>query len=106
MGETYQIVPILKPAESEAEYTFTSQRRSVAEVDGDGLITAIKAGTATVTVRTATREESEYVCDGARRPHRRQAAKRAAGDGVGEMRRIPLLHARQEGQKFGDRNVG
>ncbi|MGI6172318.1 MAG: Ig-like domain-containing protein [Christensenellales bacterium] len=54
VGETYQIAPILKPEGAEAQYTYTSRRKTVAEVSGGGLISAVKAGSTTVTVRTAT----------------------------------------------------
>ncbi len=51
-GETMQLVPSLTPAYSQTSYSYSSSRQSVAKVDGNGIITAVSPGSATITVKT------------------------------------------------------
>lgn len=51
VGETYALVATL-PANSASVLRYSSSRKSVATVSADGVITAKKTGTATVTVKT------------------------------------------------------
>ena len=50
-GETYAILPEITPG-SLASYTYKSSAPKVAKVSGSGVVTAKKAGTAEITVRT------------------------------------------------------
>ena len=53
VGQTLQLGATVAPDTAKTTLTWTSSRRSVATVDGGGLVTAVKAGSATITVRTA-----------------------------------------------------
>ena len=53
-GETYQLSTVILPDDAtERELTFVSSDEAVATVDESGLVTAVGAGKATVTVKTA-----------------------------------------------------
>lgn len=51
---TYQLSATVEPADFYPEFTYQSSDPSIAEVDGNGLITAHKQGTATITVSAGT----------------------------------------------------
>ncbi|MCL2124813.1 MAG: Ig-like domain-containing protein [Oscillospiraceae bacterium] len=54
VGDTYQITPIIEPYDATATIdsaTYTSGTTAVAIVSADGVVTARKAGTATITIR-------------------------------------------------------
>ncbi|MBQ3477741.1 MAG: Ig domain-containing protein, partial [Clostridia bacterium] len=50
-GKTYQLKAKL-PSKTASKLTWSSSKKSVAKVSADGLITAVKAGTAVITVKT------------------------------------------------------
>ena len=50
-GKTYQLKAKL-PSKTASRLTWSSSKKSVAKVSADGLITAVKAGTAVITVKT------------------------------------------------------
>jgi len=51
VGETYQLVPVLNPADAtEKGAKFTSRSSTIASVTPEGLITGIKAGSTTISV--------------------------------------------------------
>ena len=52
MGNTLQLTAALSPAGARNSYTFKSSSAKVATVDDSGLVTPVKAGTATVGVQT------------------------------------------------------
>ena len=52
IGETIQLNALLTPDNAEAELTWTSSNDEVATVTGEGLVTAVSAGTAVITVKT------------------------------------------------------
>ena len=52
-GETLQLEARLLPVTAETTLTWTSSNKKLAEVDENGLVTAVKAGTVTITVKTA-----------------------------------------------------
>lgn len=52
VGETLQLNAVLAPDAARSALTWKSSRKGVARVSADGLVTARKKGTATVTVRT------------------------------------------------------
>ncbi len=58
-GQTEQLTATLTPADSNSEITWKSSDESVASVDGNGLVTAKKAGKATI---TATAEGKSAAC--------------------------------------------
>ena len=52
VGETYQIAPVINPSNATIQtVAYTSNRPANASVSADGLVTALKAGTATITVK-------------------------------------------------------
>ena len=61
LGETLQLNPRLSPDTAKTTYTWKSSKRSVAIVDGSGLVTALKKGRAKITVRTANRKRAAIV---------------------------------------------
>ncbi|MBR1820238.1 MAG: Ig-like domain-containing protein [Clostridia bacterium] len=61
VGETLQLSTALAPATARTTYTWASGKRRVAEVDADGIVTALKKGTAKITVRTANRKKATIV---------------------------------------------
>ena len=61
VGETLQLNTALTPATSKTTYTWASSRKKVAVVDGNGLVTALKKGTAKITVKTANKKRAKIV---------------------------------------------
>ena len=54
IGETYKIVPKLKPSYAETNFTFSSSQPSVASVgETSGVVTALSSGTSVITVQTS-----------------------------------------------------
>ena len=53
-GQTYAIQPYTDAGEGVA-LTYTSSKKSVATVNADGVVTAVKTGTATITVKTSNK---------------------------------------------------
>jgi len=52
VGETYLIIPTANPPEASITTgTFSTNASAIASVSSDGLVTARRAGTATITVR-------------------------------------------------------
>ena len=63
IGETQQLTPTVEP--SNASYkavSFTSSDDAIATVDNDGLVTAVKAGTADITVESLMDGSKTAVC--------------------------------------------
>ena len=58
VGETFQLSPVLSPATSRTTYTWTTSRKKYVIVDGNGVVTALKKGTAKITVRTSNRKRA------------------------------------------------
>ena len=56
-GKTYQLKAKL-PSKTASKLTWSSTKKSVAKVSADGLITAVKAGTAVITVKTFNKKEA------------------------------------------------
>ncbi len=61
VGETAQLSAALMPATARSAFTWTSSRKRVAVVDGSGLVTAVKKGTAKITVKTANKKKATIV---------------------------------------------
>ncbi len=53
VGETYTLIDTVKPDSAAVGCKWTSSNSAVASVDGNGKVTAKKAGTATITVKTS-----------------------------------------------------
>ena len=53
VGKSYTLTKTVSPSNAVTSYTWSSSNTSVATVDGNGKVTAKKAGTATITVKTA-----------------------------------------------------
>lgn len=51
--QTLKLTATLVPATAQSALTWTSSNQTIATVDGSGLVTPVKEGTATITVRTA-----------------------------------------------------
>lgn len=59
-GDTYRLDPVILPETSYNKYlTYTSSSPAAASVDGEGTVTANKAGTAVITVKTADGSNKE-----------------------------------------------
>ncbi|MDR0840686.1 MAG: Ig-like domain-containing protein [Christensenellaceae bacterium] len=52
LGSTLQLSPILAPSTAQATYTYTTSSAAIATVNADGLISPVKEGVATITVKT------------------------------------------------------
>jgi len=52
VGETYTLTPAVTPSDAETSYTWSSDNSSVATVSQYGVVTAKRAGTAKITVKT------------------------------------------------------
>ncbi len=50
VGETYQLIPTILPSDASQEVTYGNTDNSVVSISNTGLVTALKAGTSTVTV--------------------------------------------------------
>ena len=57
LGDTLTLTPALTPSDAATTFTWKSSKKSVAAVSG-GVVTAKKAGTATITVTTANRKKA------------------------------------------------
>ena len=53
VGKSYTLTKTVSPSNAATSYTWRSSNTSVATVDGNGKVTAKKAGTATITVKTS-----------------------------------------------------
>ena len=53
VGKSYTLTKTVSPSNAVTSYTWSSSNTSVATVDGNGKVTAKKAGTATITVKTS-----------------------------------------------------
>lgn len=53
VGDTLRLEPALAPETAVTTYTWSSGKKKVATVSSDGLVTAVKAGKAKITVKTA-----------------------------------------------------
>lgn len=53
VGKSYTLTKTVSPSSAVTSYTWSSSNTSVATVDGNGKVTAKKAGTATITVKTS-----------------------------------------------------
>ncbi|PKD29040.1 Exoglucanase B precursor [Ruminococcus bromii] len=53
VGKSYTLTKTVLPSNAATSYTWSSSNTSVATVDGNGKVTAKKAGTATITVKTS-----------------------------------------------------
>lgn len=56
-GNTYQLSPTVLPAGKDSRVTYKTSRSSVVKVSSDGVITARKAGTATITITSRANKE-------------------------------------------------
>ena len=54
VGGKYNLVPYIKPANTTDSITYTSSNKAIATVTDSGTIKALKAGTATITVKTSS----------------------------------------------------
>jgi len=53
VGQTLQLEAAVLPATAETTLSWTTSSKKVATVDENGLVTAVKKGSATITVKTA-----------------------------------------------------
>jgi len=60
-GKTLALKPVLTPITSADKITYTSSNKKVATVTGKGVIKGVKAGTATITVKSGTKKFSVKV---------------------------------------------
>ena len=58
VGETFQLTPVLAPTTAKSAFTWKSSRPKNAAVDGNGVVTALKKGTAKITVKTWNRKQA------------------------------------------------
>ena len=58
-GDTLQLTPVLSPDTAVSEYTYKSSKKSVASVDGNGLVTTHKKGTAKITVTSKKNKKAK-----------------------------------------------
>ena len=56
-GETAQIIPTVLPADANQAVTYASANTSIATVSEDGLVTAVAAGTTTITITSVSTPE-------------------------------------------------
>ena len=61
VGDTLALNPVLSPASARTVFTWSSSKKGVAEVDGNGVVTARKKGKAKITVRTANKKRATIV---------------------------------------------
>ncbi len=59
VGDTLQLSGSVEPAEADQSLKWSSSRRKVAAVSGAGLVTALTAGTATITARSASGKKAK-----------------------------------------------
>ena len=57
LGDTLTLTPALTPSDAATTFSWKSSKKSVAAVSG-GVVTAKKAGTATITVTTANKKKA------------------------------------------------
>ncbi len=60
-GDTLQLTPVLSPDTAVSEVTFKSSKKSVASVDGNGLVTTHKKGKAKITVTSKKNKKAKAV---------------------------------------------
>ena len=58
VGETLQLTSVLTPDNARTVLSWTSSRKKIATVDGNGLVTATRKGTAKITVKTDNRKKA------------------------------------------------
>lgn len=58
IGETWSLEPVLKPDTARTTYTWSSSNMKVADVSDDGVVEALKEGTARITVKTANKKSA------------------------------------------------
>lgn len=61
VGETVQLNPVLVPETGKTTFTWLTSKARVATVDANGLVTAVKKGSAKITVRTANKKKARIV---------------------------------------------
>ncbi len=59
-GETLQLSTVVSPETAKQNVTWTSSKKAVATVDGNGLVTAVKAGKATITATTSNKKKATF----------------------------------------------
>ena len=61
VGETAQLTPLLTPTTSKTTFTWLTNKARIATVSDTGLVTAVKKGTAKITVRTSNKKKATIV---------------------------------------------
>ena len=61
VGDVAQLNATMKPAKSTDKLTWTSSNKDVATVSKKGVVQAVSAGTATITVKTSSKKERNLV---------------------------------------------
>ena len=61
VGETLALHPTLAPDTAKTVYTWTSSKKKVAVVDASGVVTALRKGTAKITVKTSNKKKAVIV---------------------------------------------
>ena len=82
--ETLQLVPTLNPEGTMSTIKFTTNRKNVAKVDENGLVTAVQAGTAIITATTFNGLKATYTIKVVRAPSAIKIAAPRTVLGVGE----------------------
>ena len=59
VGETLKLTPSLSPDSAKTTFKWKSSKKKVATVSADGTVTAVKAGTAVIAVKTANRKTAK-----------------------------------------------
>ncbi len=59
VGDTLQLSGSVEPAEADQALKWSSSRKKVASISGEGLITALKAGTATITAKSSSGKKAK-----------------------------------------------
>ncbi|MBQ8111248.1 MAG: Ig-like domain-containing protein [Clostridia bacterium] len=78
-GEVFALTPSVSPATARPVYTWKSSRSAVASVDANGVVTALKKGTAKITVTTQNKKKAQVTVKVA-------ADQAASNDGALPMR--------------------
>ena len=87
-GDKYPLAVTLEPAEAEAKLLWKSSDKSVVRVDEAGVITAVKAGWAYITVETGSGDNDDIEVDVLVPPRKITLQKTRATLGVGEKVRL------------------
>ncbi|MBE5806957.1 MAG: hypothetical protein E7317_01280 [Clostridiales bacterium] len=59
IGDTAVITPVLAPIQARTTYKWTSSSSKVAKVNENGVVTGVRTGTCTITVRTANKKSAK-----------------------------------------------